>query len=153
MSCTLHNSLRHALFITGEDLDLLAILSGVSIIETIPDLSLVFGCYPQKTGTGGVGLLKTSNRWKHKTLHPLMDGGRKLRSGSITVIDDLPKSCTSIHLSKAVTDREGGGRGRLYQYLSQKLPPIRGDTSAFLKIHHFAWESVNHITLILHTPW
>jgi len=77
----------------GKELQNLAIVSGVAIVETGQTISVVFGCYPQSPGTGGTGIV-TIKPDEVKSIQPVGTRDGPLNAGSIFLSHSFDESCS-----------------------------------------------------------
>jgi hypothetical protein len=79
---------------TGEDLTVLSVITGVSIIDS-GEKSLVFGCYPQSATSGGAGLIQAMSGASNKNIDAIrFSESELLRAGSVFTVDSLPATCS-----------------------------------------------------------
>jgi len=76
----------------GPERNLTAIVTGVAIGETGLPMSVIFGCYPQSPGTGGVGIV-TINQEGVKSIQPVGTRNGPLLAGSIFLTEGFDESC------------------------------------------------------------
>ena len=82
-------------YFSGEDhIDLLPIVGGVFIIKSgNNNRQLVFGCYPDQPGVGGVGYIDYMRDEPNPNVNPITVDGESRKAGSVFVTNTVPKKC------------------------------------------------------------
>ncbi len=79
----------------GNNLQLLSILTGVTIVDVGEETRLLFSCYPQERHLGGVGLIKLSRDRKRKEILPVTTGSEsRALAGSLFHVNLVSDTCS-----------------------------------------------------------
>ena len=155
----------HSLFCsTGDNLDLLAIVTGVAVAKARDGLIIFFGCHPNWPGVGGAGLITLSADWQVKKIFSVTDNKLGKRyAGSIFTTDVIsdkcngedvpPHICTSVPLNNPPSDdpyvRKGDRDGN--STTSNTAATSKSFTSltwTIIFFWHLAW-----LTPVCHQTW
>ena len=84
------------MLLSGNNLQLLSILTGVTILEKGEDTRLAFSCYPQEKDLGGVGLIKLSRNRKEKEIVKvtITDSDTRVLAGSLFHVNIVSATCS-----------------------------------------------------------
>ena len=84
------------MLLSGNNLQLLSILTGVTILEKGEDVKVAFSCYPQERDLGGVGLIKMSRNRKQKEIVKvtITDSDTRVLAGSLFHVNIVSPTCS-----------------------------------------------------------
>ena len=84
------------MFLSGNNLQLLSILTGVTILEKGEDVRVAFSCYPQERDLGGVGLIKMSRNRTNKEIVKvsITDSDTRVLAGSLFHVNIVSATCS-----------------------------------------------------------